>query len=194
MNKNRLEAFSDGVIAILITVMVLELRAPEGTNWLALRHRIFHDGLSYLLSFIFLGLYWNQHHHMLQATHRVNGRILVANLHFLFWLSLLPFVTGWIRSGGSLPAAAYGVVGLASGLAYLILQRAIIRENRGDSKLAEAVGRDVKGMSSALLYAAAIPLAFWDSRIAIGIYALVPFLWLAPDPRIESKLRAHADQ
>jgi uncharacterized membrane protein len=195
MSKQRMEAFSDGVIAILITVMVLELRPPEGTDWLALRVRIVHDGLSYVLSFGVLSLFWNQHHHMLQATHRINGRILVANTHFLFWLSLVPFVTAWIRTGEALPAAAYGVVAFCAGGAFMILQRALIAENGVDSRLAKAIGRDTKGMLSAFFYAAAVPLAFLDSRIAIGIYALIPVFWLVPDPRIESKLRAeHADQ
>jgi uncharacterized membrane protein len=190
MNKQRMEAFSDGVIAILITVMVLELRSPAGSDWPALRQRILHDGLSYAMSFGVLGLYWNQHHHMLQATHRINGRVLVANLHFLFWLSLVPFVTAWIRSGEPLPAAAYGAVVFSAGGAYMILQRAIIVENGAGSKLAEAVGRDTKGMLSAFFYAAAIPLAFLDSRIAIAIYALIPIFWLVPDRRIEAKLRS----
>jgi uncharacterized membrane protein len=185
-----MEAFSDGVIAILITVMVLELRPPAASDWPALRVRILHDGLSYALSFGVLGLYWNQHHHLLQATHRINGRVLVANLHFLFWLSLIPFVTAWIRSGESFPAAAYGVVVFAAGAAYTIMQRAIIAENGKDSKLARAVGRDTKGILSAVFYAIAIPLAFLDSRIAIGIYALIPIFYLVPDQRIESQLRS----
>jgi uncharacterized membrane protein len=190
MHKQRMEAFSDGVIAILITVMVLELRPPAGSDWPALRQRVLHDGLSYLLSFGVLGLFWNQHHHLLQATQKINGRILLANTHFLFWLSLIPFVTAWIRSGESLPAASYGVVAVGAGAAYMILQRALIAENRGDPKLAEAVGREAKETLSALSYATAVPLAFVDPRIAIGIYALIPIFWLVPDRRIEARLRS----
>src|SRR5260221_2421941 len=190
MQKGRLEAFSDGVIALLITVMALELRAPAGADWSALRHWIVHDLPPYVLSFGFLGIYWNNHHHMLQATGRINGRILGATLHLLFWLSLVPFATSWIRTGEPVPAAAYGAIGLLSGVAYLILQRAIIKENGRDSKLAQAVGRDAKGMISAVLYAAAIPLAFWNTRISYGIYALVPLVWLVPDSRIEARLNS----
>jgi uncharacterized membrane protein len=184
-----MEAFSDGVIAILITIMALELRTPPGSDWQALRRFVAHDLPPYALSFGFIGLYWNNHHHMLQATQRINGRILVANLHFLFWLSLVPFVTAWIRTGAPLPAAAYGGVALLTGVAYLALQRAIIRDHGPHSKLAEAVGREPRGAISALLYAAAIPLAFWSPPVAYGIYAAVPIMWLVPDPRIEAKLR-----
>jgi len=189
MHKGRLEAFSDGVIAILITIMVIELHAPDGTDAAALTHWASHHLPPYLLSFAFLGLYWNNHHHMLQAAHRVNGRILIANLHLLFWLSLVPVVTAWIRTGESVPAAAYGGVALFSGLAYLLLQRAIIAEHGPESALATAVGPDRKGMASAILYAAAIPLAFWQVRLSYAIYVLVPVMWFLPDPRIESKLK-----
>jgi uncharacterized membrane protein len=189
MHKGRMEAFSDGVIAILITVMVLELRAPEGTDWPALRRWISHELPPYVLSFGFLGIYWNNHHHMLQATQRINGRILGANLHLLFWLSLVPFATSWIRTGEPVPAALYGAIAFLSGIAYLILQREIIVEHGPSSKLAEAVGRDVKGMVSAVLYAAAIPLAFWDPRISYALYACVSLMWLVPDRRIESALK-----
>jgi uncharacterized membrane protein len=192
MHKQRMEAFSDGVVAILITIMVLELRAPVGSDWRDLRRFVLNDLPPYALSFGFIGLYWNNHHHMLQATDRINGRILVANLHFLFWLSLVPFVTAWIRTGGSVPAAAYGAIAVLAGLAYLILEQAIIREQGPGSKLAAAVGREVKGKLSALLYAAAIPLAFWDVRVAYGIYVSVPLIWALPDPRIESRLTAGA--
>ena len=192
MHKQRLEAFSDGVIAILITILVLELRAPAHSDWQALRHFVFHDIPPYVLSFGFLGLYWNNHHHMLQATDRINGRILVANMHLLFWLSLVPFATAWIRTGQPLPAAAYGCIALLSGIAFLILQREIIREHGPNSKLAQAVGRDrdAKGAISALLYAAAIPLALWNPQVAYGIYVAVPLIWLVPDPRIESNLKS----
>jgi uncharacterized membrane protein len=190
MNKGRLEAFSDGVIAILITIMVLELRVPRGTDWQALRPLV-PVFLTYVLSFVFLGIYWNNHHHMLHAADRINGKILWANLHLLFWLSLVPFVTGWMGENhfASLPTAVYGGVLLLAGVAYTILQAAIIRAHGPGSKLAAAVGRDLKGKLSAGLYAAAIPLAFVHEWIADGIYVFVALMWLVPDRRIESKLR-----
>jgi len=190
MTKQRLEGFSDAVLAILVTIMVLELRAPAGSDWQALKHFLTTELPPYVLSFGFIGLYWNNHHHMLQATARINGRILVANLHWLFWLSLVPFATVWIRTGQSVPAAAYGGIALLAGVAFLILQRAIIKENGPSSKLAEAVGRDVRGTISALLYAAAIPLALWSPKVAYGIYVAVPLVWMVPDPRIESRLKS----
>ena len=190
MNKGRLEAFSDGVIAILITIMVLELRVPRGTDWQALRPLV-PVFLTYVLSFVFLGIYWNNHHHMLHAAERINGKILWANLHLLFWLSLVPFVTGWMGENhfASLPTAVYGGVLLLAGVAYTILQAAIIGAHGPGSKLAAAVGRDLKGKLSAGLYAAAIPLAFVHEWIADGIYVFVALIWLVPDRRIESKLR-----
>jgi uncharacterized membrane protein len=190
MSKARLEAFSDGVIAILITIMVLELRVPRGTDWQALRPLV-PVFLTYVLSFVFLGIYWNNHHHMLHAADRINGKILWANLHLLFWLSLVPFVTGWMGENhfASLPTAVYGGVLLLAGVAYTILQAAIIGAHGPGSKLAAAVGRDLKGKLSAGLYAAAIPLAFVHEWIADGIYVVVALMWLVPDRRIESKLR-----
>ena len=190
MNKGRLEAFSDGVIAILITIMVLELKVPRGADLEALRP-LLPVFLTYGLSFVFLGIYWNNHHHMLHATSRINGKILWANLHLLFWLSLVPFVTGWMGENhfAPLPTAVYGVVLLLSGLAYLILQAAIIADQGKDSRLAAAVGRDLKGKLSAALYAAAIALAFVHQWIADAIYVLVALMWLVPDRRIESRLR-----
>jgi uncharacterized membrane protein len=190
MSKGRLEAFSDGVIAILITIMVLELKVPRGTDWQALRPLV-PVFLTYILSFVFLGIYWNNHHHMLHAADRINGTILWANLHLLFWLSLVPFVTGWMGENhfASLPTAVYGGVLLLAGIAYVILQRAIIGEHGPGSKLAAAVGEDLKGKLSAGLYAVAIPLAFVNEWIADGIYVLVALMWLIPDRRIESKLR-----
>ncbi|HXB54463.1 MAG TPA: TMEM175 family protein [Vicinamibacteria bacterium] len=190
MSKGRLEAFSDGVIAILITIMVLELRVPRGTDWHALRPLI-PVFLTYILSFVFLGIYWNNHHHMLHAADRINGKILWANLHLLFWLSLVPFVTGWMGENNfaSLPTAIYGGVLLLSGVAYMILQRAIIAAQGPGSRLAAAVGADLKGKLSAGLYAVAIPSAFVHEWIADGIYVFVAFMWLVPDRRIESKLR-----
>lgn len=189
MSKGRLEAFSDGVIAILITIMVLELRVPRGTDWNALRPLV-PVFLTYILSFVFLGIYWNNHHHMLQAADRINGKILWANLHLLFWLSLVPFVTGWMGENNfaSLPTAVYGGVLFLSGVAYIILQQAIIGAHGPGSKLAAAVGRDVKGTLSAGLYAVAIPLAFFHEWMADAIYIFVALMWLIPDRRIESKL------
>ncbi len=188
MSKGRLEAFSDGVIAILITIMVLELKVPRGTDWEALRP-IMPVLLTYVLSFVFLGIYWNNHHHMLQATDRINGKILWANLHLLFWLSLVPFVTRWMGENlAPLPTAVYGCVLLLAGVAYLILQTAIVAQQGTNSKLAEAVGRDLKGKLSAGLYVLAILLAFANKWIAIGLYVLVALTWLIPDPRIERKV------
>jgi uncharacterized membrane protein len=190
MSKGRLEAFSDGVIAILITVMVLELRAPHGTDWAALGSMV-PALLTYVLSFVFLGIYWNNHHHLLQAADQINGKILWANLHLLFWLSLVPSVTGWLgeHPAAPLPTAVYGAVLFLSGVAYLILQTAIVAAQGPASRLAAAVGHDVKGKLSAGLYAAAVPLAFAEHRIAKAIYVLVALMWLIPDPRIESLLR-----
>jgi uncharacterized membrane protein len=187
MGKGRLEAFSDGVIAVLITIMVLELKAPHGTDWDALRP-LLPVFLTYVLSFVYLGIYWNNHHHMLHATDRINGAILWANLHLLFWLSLVPFTTGWMGENhfAPLPSAVYGGVLLMCGVAYLILQTAIIRHQGPHSKLKEAVGRDIKGKISAVLYAAAILLAFVHQLIADVIYVFVALMWLVPDRRIET--------
>jgi uncharacterized membrane protein len=190
MSKGRLEAFTDGVMAILITIMVLELRTPDGTDVAALRP-ILPVLLAYALSFVMLGIYWNNHHHMMHLTPHINGKVLWANLHLLFWLSLMPFVTRWIGEHGAapLPTAAWGGVGLLSGVAFLILQTMIIRLQGPRSALAAAVGRDAKGKASAALYAAAIPLAFVRYWIADAIYVLVALMWLVPDPRIESRVR-----
>jgi len=190
MHKGRLEAFSDGVIAILITIMILELKVPRGTDVAALAP-VVPVFLVYVLSFGFLGIYWSNHHHMLQAADRVNGKILWANLHLLFWLSLTPFVTGWMgeNHAAAVPTAAYGGVLLLSAIAYTILQNAIIAAHGPDSKLAAAVEGDVKGKISLLLYAAAIPLAFVKPVIAIVLYVAVALLWLVPDRRIESRLQ-----
>jgi uncharacterized membrane protein len=190
MSKTRLEAFSDGVIAILITIMVLELRVPHGSDWAALQPLV-PIFLTYVLSFVFLGIYWNNHHHMLQATHRINGKILWANLHLLFWLSLVPFVTGWMGQNhfAAAPTAAYGVVLLGAAIAYTILLNAILAEQGEDSRLAAAVGSDWKGKASLVLYLAAIPLAFVHQLIADAIYLVVALIWLVPDPRIEKRFR-----
>jgi TMEM175 potassium channel family protein len=190
MTKGRLEAFSDGVIAVLITILVLELHTPHGADWSALQplREVF---LAYVLSFVFLGIYWSNHHHMLHATERVNGAALWANLHLLFWLSLVPFVTGWVgqTSVAPLPAALYGVVFLGAAVAYTILQAILIREHGPTSKLAAAVKKGVKEQVSLALYAIGIPLAFYNGRIAVAIYASVAAIWLVPDRRIEATLR-----
>ena len=196
MTKTRLEAFSDGVIAILITIMVLELRAPHGTDWAALRASV-PSLLTYVLSFVFLGIYWNNHHHMLQATDRINGATLWANLHLLFWLSLIPFVTSWMAENHyeSVPTAAYGIVLFLCAIAYTILLRTILAAHDGtNARLAQAVGSDFKGKLSLAFYVAAIPLAFVHRTIAYVLYVAVALIWLIPDPRIESRLRgAEAD-
>jgi len=188
MHKGRLEAFSDGVIAILITIMVLELKIPHGDDLRALGPLV-PVFLTYVLSYVYLGIYWNNHHHMLHATSRINGKILWANLHLLFWLSLVPFVTGWMGENhfASMPTAIYGAVLLAAGVAYVILQNAIIADQGAGSKLAAAVGSDLKGKISPVLYAIAIPLAFVREWLSDAIYVTVALIWLVPDPRIEAK-------
>jgi uncharacterized membrane protein len=189
MKTTRLEAFSDGVLAIIITIMVLELKVPHSVELAALKP-ILPVFLSYVLSFIYLGIDWNNHHHMFQAAGQVSGAILWANLHLLFWLSLFPFTTGWMGENhlASIPTAAYGFVLLMAAIAYYILQRAIIGREGRDSLLALAIGKDWKGKLSPVLYLIAIPLAFVNSWIASGLYAFVAFLWLIPDPRIEREL------
>ena len=186
MGKGRLEAFSDGVIAIIITIMVLEMKVPHGTDLAALRPLV-PVFLSYVLSFVYLGIYWNNHHHMLQVTQRVDGGVLWANLHLLFWLSLVPFVTGWMGENhfAALPTALYGVVLLMAAIAYYILQLRIITCNGRESMLAKVVGADYKGKLSPVLYMLAIPAAFVQEWIAYTLYALVALVWLIPDPRIE---------
>src|SRR5438876_839985 len=186
MNTTRLEAFSDGVIAILITIMVLELKIPQGADLEALKPLRFVF-LAYVLSFVNLGIYWNNHHHMLQATKRINGKILWANLNLLFWLSLFPFVTGWMGENfAPLPTAAYGVVMVLAAISYIILQSKIVGHADGENELlAAAIGSDLKGKMSILCYLAAIPLAFISQWIAGGLYALVAAIWFIPDRRIE---------
>jgi uncharacterized membrane protein len=189
-----MEAFSDGVIAILITIMVLELPIPEGTEWADL-----HDDLpvllAYVLSFVYLGIYWNNHHHMLQATKHVNGLILWANMHLLFWLSLVPFTTAWLGENhvAPVPAAAYGIVLLADAVAYYALQRAIIRDQGHGSLVAAAVGRDWKGRVSPLLYAIGIGLCFVEAWLGILVYAAVALMWLVPDRRMERTIAGRVD-
>ena len=189
MPKSRLEAFSDGVIAILITIMVLELRAPEDTTLDALRPLV-PVFLTYVLSYLYLGIYWNNHHHMLQVTDHISGGILWANLHLLFWLSLIPFVTGWMGENHSaaVPTAFYGIVGLGSAIAYTILQTRIIAVEGPNCKLATAVRADVKGKASLFMYIAAIALAFVNQWLSDALYVGVALMWLVPDPRIEKRL------
>ncbi len=195
MTTGRMEAFSDGVIAILITVMVLELRIPHGTSWAALRPSA-PVLLTYLMSFTYLGIYWNNHHHMLQATTRVTGLILWANLHLLFWLSLTPFTTAWLGENhfAATPAACYGIVLLIAALAYYGLQTAIIRDQGSGSVVATAVGPDLKGKVSPLLYAAGIGLSFVNRWLAVAIYAGVALMWLIPDRRLERTITGKAGQ
>ncbi len=186
MPKGRLEAFSDGVLAIIITIMVLELRVPHGQDLSALRP-LLPVAASYVLSFVYLGIYWNNHHHMLQVTKHVTGLILWANLHLLFWLSLFPFVTAWMGENhlAAVPTAVYGGVLLLAGFAYKLLQESILRSEGPESLLATAVGDDAKGKISLLSYAIAIPLAFLSPWIANGVYVAVALVWLIPDRRIE---------
>ena len=186
MNKSRLEAFSDGVIAILITIMVLELRVPDGTDWSALRV-LAPTFLSYVLSFVFLGIYWNNHHHLWQAAKQVNGSILWANLHLLFWLSLIPFVTGWMGEHvfAPVPVALYGAVLWMSGLAYYILTRSLISLHGNDSLIATALGNKAKEVVSLAAYALAIGLSFVNTAFSLALYVFVALIWLIPDQRVE---------
>ena len=192
MNKNRLEAFSDGVLAIIITIMVLELKAPREVELSALKP-LWPVFLSYLLSFIYVAIYWNNHHHMLHATQRTNGSVLWANMHLLFWLSMVPFVTAWMGEDhfAAAPTALYGVVLLMAAIAYTILQTVIIRSEGEGSLLKRAVGRDAKGRTSVALYALSIPAALLHPAIAGGIYALVALIWIVPDRRIERAMGSH---
>ena len=189
MGKNRLEAFSDGVFAIIITIMVLELKVPHSAGLAALL-QLWPVFLSYVLSFVFLGIYWNNHHHLLHAVRRISGRNLWANLHLLFWLSLIPFVTGWMGENhfATGPVALYGVVLLCAACAYLLLQRSLIKAEGPDCLLAQAVGGDWKGNLSPLTYAAAIALAFVHPWISCALYIVAAAIWLLPDPRIERKI------
>jgi uncharacterized membrane protein len=190
MGKDRLAAFSDGVIAIIITIMVLELKVPHGADWATLRG-VGPNFVAYVLSFVYLAIYWNNHHHLLHTVTRVDGLILWANSHLLFWLSLIPAATGWMGENflAPLPTAVYGVSLLMPAIAYYLLQRTIVRQQGEHSVLASALGRDVKGKISPLLYAAAVALAFVNAWLSIAIYALVAVMWLVPDRRIEKALR-----
>lgn len=186
MNKSRLEAFSDGVIAIIITIMVLELKVPHSFELSALKPLI-PKFVCYILSFIYLGIYWNNHHHLLHTVKRVRGGILWANLHLLFWLSLTPFVTAWMGENNfaPIPTAFYGIVLLLAAIAYFILQRQILMNNGKDSLLAKAIGKDIKGKMSPILYFTAILFSLYNPWVAYGIYMLVALIWLVPDKRIE---------
>jgi uncharacterized membrane protein len=195
MSKGRLETISDAVIAILITIMVLQLRTPAGSSWHALREDV-PVLLAYVLSFVNLGIYWNNHHHMLAAIQRVNGAALWANLHLLFWLSLVPFTTAWMSATHfrSAPTAAYGIVLLAAAIAYLVLQRALLRIEGRQSLLAAAIGRDLKGMASLLLYCLGIGLSLVSGWLGLAVYVVVALMWLVPDPRVERRLAAMQDR
>jgi uncharacterized membrane protein len=190
MTKSRMEAFSDGVIAIVITVMVLELTVPEGASWRALAG-VVPSLLTYVLSFAYLGIYWNNHHHLLQAVERIDGRVLWANMHLLFWLSLIPFVTAWMGENhfASAPTTAYGAVLLLAALAYYLLQQRLIAANGAESRLRRALGPDLKGRLSPVLYAVAIAGSLAGARwLSDAIYVVVALMWLVPDRRIESSL------
>jgi uncharacterized membrane protein len=189
MSKGRLEAFSDGVIAIIITIMVLELKAPHGAEPLALRP-LAPAFLSYVLSYVYLGIYWNNHHHLMQAVRQVSGPVLWANLHLLFWLSLIPFTTAWMGENhfAARPVSLYGVVLMFAGVAYFILVRTLLACHPKDSALATAIGSDSKGKVSVAIYAVAIVLAFASPRLACALYVLVAVIWLVPDRRIERAL------
>ena len=190
MSKGRLEAFSDGVIAILITIMVLELHMPEGVTWEALRHDV-PVLFAYALSFVYLGIYWNNHHHMLAAVRRINGAALWANLHLLFWLSLVPFATGWMSENDfpPVPTAVYGIVLLAAAVAYYVLQGVLLRTH-GNDLLAEAIGRDLKGKLSPYLYCLAIVLSLVRPWMGVFVYVGVALMWLVPDRRLERRVTA----
>lgn len=200
METNRLEAFSDGVFAIIITIMVLELKVPHGSDWAAIKP-LLGVFMTYLLSFIYLGIYWNNHHHLLKACGRINGAIMWANLHLLFWLSLFPFVTGWMgenyaspaRTFASAPSALYGAVLLLAAVAYYILQRLIVTASGWQSKLAAVIGKDWKGKLSPVLYTAGIIVSFFQPWTAGAIYIFVALMWLIPDRRLERLVRESED-
>lgn len=190
MGKDRLAAFSDGVFAIIITIMVLELKEPAGADWSALLD-VSPTLLTYVLSFVYIAIYWNNHHHLLHTVTRVDALILWANSHLLFWLSLVPFTTAWMgaKSFGPVPTAVYGITMLMPGMAYYLLQKAILHRHGAQSVLAKAIGHDLKGKASLVLYATAIALAFLSPWISVALYVFVAALWLVPDRRIEKALR-----
>jgi uncharacterized membrane protein len=192
MNSTRLEIFSDAVIAIAMTIMVLELQIPHGETWADLRPLI-PTFLAYVLSYIYLGIYWNNHHHMLAATDHIDGHVMWANLHLLFWLSLTPFATAWMseNSFSMLPTALYGTVLLMAAISYSLLQNAILAHCDANQKLRDAIGHNYKGKASLVLYLAAVPLAFWNQWVSVAIYIIVALMWLVPDPRIERAVHGH---
>lgn len=189
MQKNRIEAFSDGVIAIIITIMVLELKIPHGDSFDEIK-KLLPKFLSYVLSFIYVAIYWNNHHHLIHTVKNVSAKVMWSNTHLLFWLSLIPFVTAWAGENNFsvLPVATYGVVLFMAAVAYYILTISIIKTDKEDSILKMAIGEDIKGKASVVLYAIAIPLAFLQPYASVGIYILVAFIWLIPDRRIEKRL------
>ncbi len=189
MGKGRLEAFSDGVIAVIITIMVLELKVPHGTD-LAVLAPLASVFLSYVLSFVYIGIFWNNHHHMLHAVQRINGRALWANLHLMFWLSLIPFVTGWVNENhfAAVPVALYGVVLLMSGASYYLFERVLIAHHPEDFPLPRAIGKDLKGIISLLIYVVAVALSFVSPWVSCALYIFVAIMWFIPDPRIERAL------
>jgi uncharacterized membrane protein len=194
MSKSRLEAFSDGVIAVIITILVLELKLPQGATLDSLE-TVLPGFFSYVLSFVYVGIYWNNHHHLLHATQHVTGAILWANLHLLFWLSLTPFATAWMAANhfAALPVALYGLVLLFAGVAYFILTKALIAHHGKDSMLASAIGKDRKGTISLAVYVAGIALSFWRPWVGFSCYVAVAIMWLLPDPRIERNVRKHKE-
>jgi uncharacterized membrane protein len=195
VNKNRLEAFSDGVLAIIITIMVLELHVPDEPTWRGLGS-VLPTFLSYLLSFVYVGIYWNNHHHMIHLASRVNGAILWANLHLLFWLSLIPFTTRWMDESGfvQIPVLTYGINLLCAAIAYFVLERALIRQQGRDGPLAQAIGRDWKGKTSPLIYLAGLGLTAVQPLLGVAVYTIVALIWLIPDRRVEHFVtRAHRD-
>jgi len=194
MKKGRLEAFSDGVFAIIITVMVLELKVPHGDTWAAVLP-LADRFLSYVLSFLYVAIYWNNHHHLFQLVQNVNGRVLWANIHLLFWLSLVPFVTAWSGENhfATLPVALYGFVLLMAAIAYYIMTLTLLSLHGENSTLAKAIGTEFKGKISAVLYAVAIAAALWTPYVSLSIYVIVAIMWLAPDPRVENVLRERSE-
>ncbi|MBA2078508.1 TMEM175 family protein [Rhodanobacter sp. PCA2] len=195
MGTGRLEAFTDGVMAVALTIMVLELKPPHTTEWQALL-ALWPAALSYVLSFVYIGLYWNNHHHMLRATERINGRVLWANLHWLFWVTLVPFTTAWMSEShfDTVPVALYGVVLLMTGVAFLLMQREIVAFNGRDSLLSQAVGSDTKGKLSLVLYLSALAVVEWLPWLSCLFYATVAAIWFIPDRRIESRIKASNEQ
>lgn len=191
MGKARLEAFSDGVLAIIITIMVLELKVPHSDDLAELK-LLFPVFISYVLSFIYIGIYWNNHHHMMYAVHKINGKVMWANMHLLFWLSLMPFSSGWMGENHftALPTAVFGFVLMMAGIAYYIMSRTLVQLHGTTSVLGLAVGKDVKGIASVLIYALAILVTYFNSWISFGLYVLVAAIWLIPDRRIERRLDA----